>query len=196
MSSWPPTERCDIRDPCASGGDAAHRAPGPRRLGRSRFTRWETKPISIVGSARPPYGASTHRSLCEEYELGRDRLRLPRACPRQLFSRWPIIPRNIPHFKRMRLPRFVRCAPLLVATILSACSSDSSTGNDHGIPDLDGLAYFTVDSARPHFRASTTGATPPTANGSNGTTLGASNSGTSITPSLAVRVATTASGSA
>ncbi len=48
----------------------------------------------------------------------------------------------------MRLIRFVRCAPLLVTAIVSACSSDSSTQGDHGIPDLDGLANFIVDSAR------------------------------------------------
>lgn len=47
----------------------------------------------------------------------------------------------------MRLLRFVRYAPLALATIVSACS-DSSTGSVHGIPDLDGLANFVVDSAR------------------------------------------------
>src|SRR5438093_1214867 len=49
---------------------------------------------------------------------------------------------------RMRLHRFVRHVPLFVAAILSACNGDSSTANDHGIPDLDGLANFIVDSAR------------------------------------------------
>jgi hypothetical protein len=39
-------------------------------------------------------------------------------------------------------------APLFVIVVLSACSSDSTTQGDHGIPDLDGLANFIVDSAR------------------------------------------------
>jgi hypothetical protein len=47
---------------------------------------------------------------------------------------------------RIRLPRFVRCSPLFVAVVLCACSD--STSNGHGIPDLDGLANFIVDSAR------------------------------------------------
>jgi hypothetical protein len=52
----------------------------------------------------------------------------------------------------MRLHHFVRRAilpaPMVAALMLSACSSDSTTGGDHGIPDLDGLANFVVDSAR------------------------------------------------
>lgn len=48
----------------------------------------------------------------------------------------------------MQLPRFVGCAPLLVAVLLSACSSDTATGGSHGIPDLDGLPNLTVDSER------------------------------------------------
>ena len=39
-------------------------------------------------------------------------------------------------------------APLFGAIALSACSTDSTSGGDHGIPDLDGLANFIVDSAR------------------------------------------------
>ena len=52
----------------------------------------------------------------------------------------------------MQLYRFARSAllraPLFAAIVLSACSGDSTAGGDHGIPDLDGLANFIVDSAR------------------------------------------------
>ena len=47
---------------------------------------------------------------------------------------------------RMRLSRHWRYAPLLVPAVLAACSTDS-TSNVHGIPDLDGLANFIVDSS-------------------------------------------------
>lgn len=46
----------------------------------------------------------------------------------------------------MQLSRFGRCAPLLTVVILAACS-DSTNESVHGIPDLDGLANFVVDSS-------------------------------------------------
>jgi hypothetical protein len=52
VSSWPRTERCDTRAPGARGGEATHRAPGPRPSGRGRLTLARKKVLSIVGSAR------------------------------------------------------------------------------------------------------------------------------------------------
>lgn len=48
----------------------------------------------------------------------------------------------------LRFLRPSRCAAPFFAVVLAACSSDPTTRNDHGIPDLDGLANFIVDSAR------------------------------------------------
>lgn len=48
----------------------------------------------------------------------------------------------------MRLNRFVRRAPLAAVAFLFACSSDSATASHHGIPDLNGIPNFVVDSVR------------------------------------------------
>ena len=49
----------------------------------------------------------------------------------------------------MRLTRLTRCAPIAAIAILSACTGDgASTASLHGIPDLDGIPNFIVDSAR------------------------------------------------
>ena len=43
---------------------------------------------------------------------------------------------------------FLSIGTACVAVALFACSKDSATASDHGIPDLNGLANFIVDSAR------------------------------------------------
>lgn len=48
----------------------------------------------------------------------------------------------------MRLNRFVQRASLAAAAVLFACNSESATASHHGIPDLNGIPNFVVDSVR------------------------------------------------